>query len=82
MPNTKKKEKKDVSSKPLTMKKEKNEKNEKNEVSPNPLTKEDIKMVNPWSLQEILVMGFFVVAVFTTWMLGIFLSQESVVVVE
>ena len=76
MPNTKKKEKKVVSSNPLAMKEE------KNEVSPNPLTKEDIKMVNPWSLQEILVMGFFVVAVFTTWMLGIFLSQESVVVVE
>ena len=76
MPNTKKKEKKDASCKPLTMKKE------KKDVSPNPPTKEEMKVVNPWSLQEILMMGFFVVAVFTTWMLGIFLSQESVVVVE
>ena len=46
-------------------------------LSYRPLTKEEVKMVGSWSKKEVFVMGFFVVSIFSTWMLGIFLSKNT-----
>ena len=42
-----------------------------------PLTKEEVKQIGSWSRKEILVMGYFVVTIFSTSMLGIFLGKNT-----